>query len=65
MLYIWTRLQTFGATLRRNERGATMVEYGLLIALIAILLIGAILYLSGALDALFNRAGDELTNPGG
>jgi pilus assembly protein Flp/PilA len=60
MLYMLTKLQNLGVRLRREERGATMVEYGLLVALIAILLIGAILYLSGALDALFREAGDAL-----
>jgi pilus assembly protein Flp/PilA len=64
VLYIWAKLQTLGARLR-EERGATMVEYGLLVALIAILLIGAILYLSGALDGLFRDAGDAVTNRGG
>lgn len=60
MLYLWTSLQSFGARFRREDRGATMVEYGLLVALIAILLIGAILFLSGALDDLFNDAGEAV-----
>ena len=60
MLYIWTKLQSLGLRLRENDRGATMVEYGLLVALIAILLIGAILFPSGALDDLFNDAGDAV-----
>lgn len=36
-----------------------MVEYGLLVALIAIALIGAILFFSGAMaDGLYNKAGN-------
>lgn len=37
----------------QGEKGATMVEYGLLIALIGVLLVAAIGVLTGALDALF------------
>ena len=58
-------LKNLGFSLRRDERGATMVEYGLLVALIAIALIGAILVLSGALDTLFNDAATGLENDGG
>jgi pilus assembly protein Flp/PilA len=57
-------MQTFGAQLRRDERGATMVEYGLMVALIAILLITAILVLSGALGDLFEDAGSAVENRG-
>jgi pilus assembly protein Flp/PilA len=64
MIYLWSWAQTLGTQLRRDERGATMVEYGLLVALIAILLIGAILVLTGALDGLFRDAADEVSNPG-
>ena len=42
------------------EKGATMVEYGLLIALIGVLLITAIGVLTGALDALFRAVAAAL-----
>jgi pilus assembly protein Flp/PilA len=53
MLSAFARFQTRMAT----EDGATMVEYGLLVALIGILLIGAIGVLRGGLQGMFNAAG--------
>jgi pilus assembly protein Flp/PilA len=51
--YLTTHLQSFTKQMRRDDRGATMVEYGLLAALIAVFLIAALTVLGGALDALF------------
>lgn len=48
---------------RRRDEGATMIEYGLLAALIAVALIGAIGFLSGALDDIFRDAGEEMDDP--
>ena len=39
----------------RDERGATAVEYGLMVALIAIVIIVAVTLLGGNLSAIFNR----------
>jgi pilus assembly protein Flp/PilA len=38
----------------RGERGATAVEYGLMVALIAIVIIAAVTLLGGNLNNLFN-----------
>ena len=38
----------------RDERGATAVEYGLMVALIAIVIIAAVTLLGGNLNNLFN-----------
>jgi pilus assembly protein Flp/PilA len=38
----------------RDERGATAVEYGLMVALIAIVIIAAVTLLGGNLQTLFN-----------
>ena len=38
----------------RDERGATAVEYGLMVALIAIVIIAAVTLLGGNLNSLFN-----------
>lgn len=43
-----------------NEEGAGMVEYALLVALIGILLIGAIALLTGAINGVFTSASDTL-----
>ncbi len=41
-------------SLVRNEEGATAVEYGLMVALIAVVIIGAVTLLGGNLTNLFN-----------
>ena len=40
---------------KMNERGATAVEYGLMVALIAIVIIVAVALLGGNLSGLFNK----------
>jgi pilus assembly protein Flp/PilA len=44
----------------RDEKGATAVEYGLLVGLIAVVIIGAVLTLGGKLNDLFTTIGDAL-----
>jgi pilus assembly protein Flp/PilA len=39
----------------RSDRGATAVEYGLMVALIAIVIIGAVTFLGSNLSTLFNN----------
>jgi pilus assembly protein Flp/PilA len=41
--------------MRDRERGATAVEYGLMVALIAIVIIAAVTLLGGNLSDLFNK----------
>ena len=55
MLKYFVALQSFVATrLGRDDRGATAVEYGLMVALIAAVIIGAVTLLGGKLNTLFN-----------
>jgi pilus assembly protein Flp/PilA len=44
----------------RNEDGATAIEYGLLVALIALVLIGAVSAVYTAIVNNFNTIGDKL-----
>jgi pilus assembly protein Flp/PilA len=44
----------------RDEDGATMVEYGLLVALIALVALGAIQTVGGNLSTLFTNVGSSL-----
>lgn len=46
----------------REEEGAGMVEYALLVALIGVLLITAIAAFRGGIDGVFGRATTELNN---
>jgi pilus assembly protein Flp/PilA len=51
--------------LRNEEKGATAVEYGLMVALIAVVIIGVVAALGGQLGDLFTEVGTKLENPGG
>lgn len=44
----------------RSEKGATAVEYGLMVALIAIVIIAAVALLGGNLRDLFNQVAASL-----
>ena len=46
--------------LKKNEKGATAVEYGLMVGLIAIAIITAVVFLEDQLSALFNAIGGDL-----
>jgi pilus assembly protein Flp/PilA len=47
----------------KGEEGATMVEYGLMVALIALVCIGAVALVGGQLQTLFNDVKNSLTAP--
>ena len=44
----------------RNEEGATAIEYGLIAALIAVAIIGAVSSVGGALETTFTEVADCL-----
>ena len=44
----------------KNDDGATAIEYGLIAALIAVAIIGALNALSEDLSGIFGRVGNEL-----
>jgi pilus assembly protein Flp/PilA len=56
LLYTW--LMT-----RRDEAGATAVEYGLLVALIAAVIIGTVLILGTEVNEAFQDVVDVMPNP--
>ncbi|MFI6101318.1 Flp family type IVb pilin [Lentzea sp. NPDC051213] len=63
MLTFLSYVQTFlTRTVKRedDDRGATAVEYGLMVALIAIVIIAAVTLLGTNLLALFNQIAAEL-----
>jgi len=58
---IRTFIGTLVAQLRRDdEEGQTLVEYGLLLALIAIVVIAALIVLGPIVSGIFNEVGDSL-----
>ena len=48
---------------QRDERGATAVEYGLMVALIAAVIITAVALIGTNLSSLFNTVAGKLTAP--
>lgn len=69
MLRLFIKAQNFlhrkAARALKREEGATMVEYGLLVALIAVALIATIITLQGGLISVFSKAATQLNNAGG
>ena len=55
MTRILTTVRTFVTKLTRREEGATLAEYGLLLALIAVVCIAAITTLGGKISTLFQE----------
>jgi pilus assembly protein Flp/PilA len=50
-------------TFFKNDRGASAVEYGLLVALIAAVIVGAVTLLGGNLQATFNYIATIVLKP--
>jgi pilus assembly protein Flp/PilA len=57
MLRIWTAYQS---RFIRNEEGASMVEYALLVALIAVVVIAAALFLGTEINDKFSEVGNTV-----
>jgi pilus assembly protein Flp/PilA len=59
-------LARLGAVLQsrlvREDKGATAVEYGLIVGLIAIAIIAAVIALGGTLNGLFENVNDEIAD---
>ncbi len=56
-----TNMLNFAKNLWSDDEGATAIEYGLLAALIAVAIIGAVTTLGDGLITTFGQVSDELT----
>jgi len=56
--FLYSHMPSF--MLRRNERGATMVEYAILVALISVAAIAIIVILGGQIQAAFQSVSDAI-----
>jgi pilus assembly protein Flp/PilA len=64
MLYYYNLLHTYLTNpIRRDERGATAVEYGLMVAAIAAVIVAVVVTLGERIDTAFQTVVDAL--PGG
>ena len=57
------RAQNAWYQVRHNEEGQTLVEYGLIIAIIALGAVLALTFLSGKINDLFSKTGNKLNAP--
>jgi len=62
MLAVWTRIQSAYMALR-EDRGASLVEYALLVVLIAIVAILAVRFAGDQVSTTFSDIGSNLSNP--
>lgn len=60
MLKAYARARALVNSARSNEEGATAVEYGLIVALIAVVIITAVTLVGTNLDAIFDFIAGEL-----
>jgi pilus assembly protein Flp/PilA len=62
MLNVIVSLQNYlSAALRRDDRGATAVEYGLLVALIAAVIVTIVFTLGQQISTAFQNVSDAIT----
>jgi len=55
MLKLFVSLQNSLFALRNNEEGQTMAEYGVVLAVITLVIVATLLLLSGAIDTALNK----------
>ncbi len=62
MLSSFVSVQSWVASRKAEieERGATAVEYGLMVGLIAVAIIGAVSFLSNSVKSTFNKTGNAM-----
>lgn len=60
MLYFLTYLQSFLQKPLKKDEGATAVEYGLMVALIAVAIIAAVTLLGTGLSGLFTTVDNSI-----
>ena len=61
----FTYVRTKFADLRAREDGVTAVEYALMVAIIALLMVAGFFLLFENVQTAFNDTGDCVANPGG
>jgi len=60
MVKQYVRMTNLVARLRSDDRGVTSVEYGIMVALVAIAIIAAVTAMAGGLSGLFNKVANDL-----
>lgn len=63
MITQYNFLKTWLTSLTKSERGASLVEYALLVALIAVVVIGAVTLLGSTAEDTFSDVSGSLAQP--
>ena len=63
MLHVITVVSSFVSSFRRNEKGQDLLEYALLVALIALVAIGGVTLAGERVDEIFTAVAGEITVP--
>ncbi|HZC15885.1 MAG TPA: Flp family type IVb pilin [Caulobacteraceae bacterium] len=58
-------MSKFVSRFSKNESGATAIEYGLIVALVAVVIIGAVTALGTSLSTTFNTVATKVAGAGG
>ena len=53
-------IRTFSLPTLEREEGQTLAEYALILALIAVVVIGAVIFLGGQINSIFDTIGSKL-----
>ena len=64
LLTAMSYVSSYATRLIRREEGATLVEYGLLVALIAVVCIAAITALGTGVSGMFQQVAGEMSGTG-
>ena len=57
-------IRRFGRALARDQRGATAVEYGLIVAMIVIAMVGALSRVANANTSMWNNVSNKVSKNG-
>jgi pilus assembly protein Flp/PilA len=60
LIVVWTRLAAVARAKVRSDSGAALVEYALLVALIAVVCIAAVTFLGSSASGQMNTAGNSI-----
>ena len=59
-MYLETEMKNLFKRFAKNEKGATAIEYGLIAALIAVVIIGGLQTMGQKTGDAFNKVGNEI-----
>jgi len=59
-IVVWVALQSLSFQSLKREEGQTLAEYAMILALIALAVVGAAVMLGGKISGMFSRIGSQI-----